>query len=63
MNLSLRFLPEVAEEVKETQAWYESQRLGLGDEFLAQLSFSLLQVQDRPVELSAHYEDSTALPS
>ena len=49
MNLSLRFLPEVAEEISEAQAWYESQRLDLGGEFLAQLSLSLIQIQDRPL--------------
>ncbi len=49
MNRSLRFLPEVANEVREARFWYESQRSGLGDEFLAQLNDSLIQIQDRPL--------------
>ncbi len=34
MNYALVFRPEVREEVDEAYTWYESQQLGLGDEFL-----------------------------
>ncbi len=34
MNYALVFRPEVREEVDEAYSWYESQQLGLGDNFL-----------------------------
>jgi plasmid stabilization system protein ParE len=34
MNYVLVFRPEVGAELKEAYDWYESQKVGLGDEFL-----------------------------
>lgn len=34
MNYVLVFRPEVRQELKEAYNWYESQKLGLGDEFI-----------------------------
>ena len=35
MHLKLRFAPEVEADLDEAYAWYEGQRSGLGEEFLA----------------------------
>jgi hypothetical protein len=34
MNYTLRFIPEVEEDVISGYAWYESKSVGLGEEFL-----------------------------
>lgn len=48
-KLPLRFLSEASEEISETRFWYESQRSGLGEEFLSQLNHSLNEIQSRPL--------------
>lgn len=37
MNYVLVFRPEVRKELDEAYSWYESQELGLGDDFLEQV--------------------------
>jgi hypothetical protein len=37
MNYVLVFRPEVRDELDEAYSWYESQELGLGDDFLEQV--------------------------
>ncbi len=49
MNWSLHFLPEVAEEVREARFWYESQRLGLGEDLLEQIGLSLDRIEETPL--------------
>lgn len=48
-KLPLRFLSKASEEIGETRFWYESQRPGLGEEFLSQLKYSLDEIQNRPL--------------
>lgn len=38
MTAELTFAPEVEEDIAEAYAWYEAQRLGLGEEFLSAVS-------------------------
>ncbi|MEA5502616.1 hypothetical protein VB735_05745 [Halotia wernerae UHCC 0503] len=40
MNYVLVFRPEVQEALNEAYSWYESQKPGLGDEFLNCIVFS-----------------------
>jgi len=49
MKLPLRFLAEAVEEIGETRLWYDNQRQGLGEEFLLQLNYSLVEVENRPM--------------
>ncbi|MDZ8032959.1 MULTISPECIES: hypothetical protein [unclassified Nostoc] len=37
MNYVLVFRPEVREELNDAHSWYESQKPGLGDEFLERM--------------------------
>jgi len=48
MNYVLVFRPEVREEVNEAYDWYETQKLGLGDEFLDGVEQTLNQISSRP---------------
>jgi hypothetical protein len=41
MRLPVRFLPEAEDEVIDAARWYDGQRSGLGDEFLAGLDILL----------------------
>jgi plasmid stabilization system protein ParE len=52
MNLPLCFEPEVREDIDEAYEWYEGQRIGLGEEFLAEVDVTLDRIQQNP-ELSA----------
>ncbi len=48
MSLPLVFHPEVDGEVDEAYAWYERQRSGLGEDFLAAVEEILLQIGSLP---------------
>ena len=50
MNFSV--LPEAELEAAEAVIWYDDQRLGLGDEFLAELQQALDRVQRGPATMS-----------
>jgi len=49
MKLPLRVLPAAIEDIRETKLWYDSNRVGLGDEFLLQLDYLLDAIEDRPM--------------
>jgi plasmid stabilization system protein ParE len=44
----LLYRPEAADEVERAHAWYERQREGLGEEFLAELRRAERRVQESP---------------
>lgn len=48
MTPALRLWPKAALDILAATRWYDGQRLGLGDEFLADLSLSLQQICDSP---------------
>lgn len=50
MNLSV--LPEAELEAAEAVIWYDDQRFGLGDEFLAELQQAYDRIRKGPGELS-----------
>jgi plasmid stabilization system protein ParE len=57
MRLPIRFLPEAEEEVIDTARWYDGQRPGLGDEFLARLDNLLDAIDSRPESFQQVFQD------
>ena len=63
MSLPLVFHPDVHDEVAEAYHWYEQQRAGLGDDFLAALEDVYQQLQQTPEAHQVIYRDvRRALP-
>ena len=48
MSLGLRLRPEAEADLQEASGWYDDQKDGLGDEFLAEVERSLALIQDNP---------------
>ncbi len=48
MSLPLVFHPQVDDDIKEAFRWYETQRHGLGDDFIAAIEEVLQRVQKIP---------------
>lgn len=48
MRLRLRFTPRAARELEEQYTWYQLQRPGLGDEYLANASVTFETIQENP---------------
>lgn len=57
MNYVLVFRPEVRDELDEAYSWYESQELGLGDDFLEQVDEALDRICQMPESYPAVYRD------
>jgi plasmid stabilization system protein ParE len=57
MNYVLVFRPEVRNELGEAYSWYESQELGLGDDFLEQVDEALDRICQMPESYPAIYRD------
>ena len=57
MNYVLVFRPEVRKELDEAYSWYESQELGLGDDFLEQIDEALDRIYPMPESYPAVYRD------
>lgn len=48
MNLGLRLRPEAEADLQEARLWYETQRVGLGDELLGEVERTLTLIQENP---------------
>lgn len=46
--MTLRLTPEAEDDLDDTYAWYEAQRVGLGDAFLRALDATIAAVQQQP---------------
>ncbi|MBW4485337.1 MAG: type II toxin-antitoxin system RelE/ParE family toxin [Tildeniella torsiva UHER 1998/13D] len=57
MNYALVFRPEVSGELREAHRWYESQKSGLGDEFLDCVSDTLGRIALMPAAYVVVYRD------
>lgn len=57
MNYALVFRPEVRDELNDAYRWYESQKLGLGDEFLNCVDETLNRVCLKPESYAVVYRD------
>jgi plasmid stabilization system protein ParE len=57
MNYVLVFRPEVQEELNEAYSWYESQKPGLGDEFLDCLDETVNLICQMPESYAVTYRD------
>jgi plasmid stabilization system protein ParE len=57
MNYVLVFRPEVLPELDEVYRWYESQQLGLGDDFLEEIEQALDRIFQMPEAYTAVYRD------
>lgn len=57
MNYVSVFRPEVRKELDEAYSWYESQELGLGDDFLEQVDEALDRICQMPESYPVVYRD------
>jgi plasmid stabilization system protein ParE len=57
MNYVLVFRPEVREELNEAYSWYESQKPGLGDEFLDCVDETVNRISQMPESYAVAYRD------
>ncbi|XZN96510.1 MAG: type II toxin-antitoxin system RelE/ParE family toxin [Microcoleus sp.] len=57
MNYALVFRPEVREELDEAYNWYESQQVGLGDDFLDSVDETLNRICQIPESYPVVYRD------
>lgn len=57
MNYALVLRPEVREELSEAYSWYESQKLGLGDEFLDCVDETLNRISQMPESYAVAHRD------
>lgn len=57
MNYVLVFRPEVRQELKEAYNWYESQKLGLGNEFIDSTDEMLNRICLMPESYAVVYRD------
>lgn len=57
MNYVLVFRPEVREELDEAYNWYESQQVGLGDDFLDSVDETLNRICQIPESYPVVYRD------
>lgn len=48
MSRTIRFRPQVADDLQQTAAWYEERRSGLGDEFLDEFDNAINKLQRLP---------------
>ena len=46
--MTLRLTPEAEADVDDAHAWYEEERIGLGDAFLRVVDASIASIQRRP---------------
>lgn len=49
MNLEVRLRPEAEADLADAAAWYEEQRLGLGQEFLDRVLSAFGSIAERPI--------------
>jgi plasmid stabilization system protein ParE len=57
MSFALVFHPDVQAEIDEAHRWYEQQRTGLGDDFLAALEEVFQRLQQTPQVHQVVYRD------
>lgn len=57
MSLPLVFHPDVQDEVDEAYRWYEQQRAGLGDDFLAAIEEVFRRIGTTPEAHAIIYKD------
>ncbi len=57
MNYVLVFRLEARNELDEAYSWYESQQLGLGDDFLEQVEAALTRICQMPESYAVIYRD------
>ncbi|MEH2360756.1 type II toxin-antitoxin system RelE/ParE family toxin [Nostoc sp.] len=57
MNYVLVFRPEVQEELNDAHSWYESQKPGLGDEFLDCVDETVNRISQMPESYLIVYGD------
>jgi toxin ParE1/3/4 len=42
-------------DIREARAWYDGQRLGLGDEFLLVITDAMIQLEETPQQFPLYY--------
>jgi plasmid stabilization system protein ParE len=47
--------PEAGADLEDAQSWYEAQRPGLGDEFLAEVDALFRRIEARPLQFPKHF--------
>ncbi len=61
MELVLR--PAAAADIEEAFSWYEHQRKGLGNEFLAAVDAGLIEVSNYPERFPVHFRNTRRICS
>ncbi|GMQ25422.1 hypothetical protein Aoki45_21040 [Algoriphagus sp. oki45] len=56
MKVKVQLSKEAEKDVLESFRWYESEKKGLGDEFLKSLDFSLNVIGENPIAYSFRYK-------
>ncbi len=56
MTYSLRFRPEVVNDLKDAASWYEDRKVGLGAEFLQQCKATLDRISKRPEQATVELD-------
>lgn len=51
----IRYLPEVANDLRDAADWYEEKRSGLGEEFKNEFWLSIDQIADRPLSFAVTF--------
>lgn len=49
---TVRYRPEVEDDLREAASWYEQKRVGLGDEFLTEFWSAIDTVTERPLSFA-----------
>jgi plasmid stabilization system protein ParE len=63
MSLPLTYRPEARDDIDTAYLWYEQQRPGRGDDFLAALRELLDQIQQNPELYGVTYRRTRAAPT
>ena len=53
----IEILPEAQDELFESASWYDHERVGLGDDFVASVFESFDRIEQSPLMYAIHYRD------
>ena len=57
MSLPITFHRAASAELSEASAWYESKRIGLGEEFIAEIGRLCIAASEHPLQFAVAHKD------
>lgn len=57
MAYSLFYFDQAKQDAKEAKAWYQKQKVGLGQHFAEAIKFAILKVQTNPLRYGLRYKN------